>query len=365
MNEEIIDFFRRYQASVTGSGPSLPMLPPLLEEVIDQEVEQSVFLDEELAQSQWKPQIVLEAPTRPGEAPIRFIDGAQHHRTVLWLRSPRGSPIPLVIAEIGAVALRLSGRRFEREAVHIERVLSFVADPFPWEEIEHFSQAMFHHQRLKLRVVLANRPQEPHHPFDYEVMRTQAVARTRQEMATWEKLLLLRTKEFPTLVDGPLHRVMGEPSVDGPLYIGVTKTHAADYLHEQGWATLYDLKPGQRTPYFRITGKGGTKEGRFPVVSWFLKLAGGPRLAPNWGYVRVEVPWNQFASRFATSRDFIGRLSRWLMDARCRQESYSRMPVSLEPIVRAEESIKPLFTSLDALSHLLYRQAGISRSHHA
>jgi hypothetical protein len=361
MNEEMVDFFRRYHASVTGSGPNLPLLPPW-EEVSEPEADQSVFLDEEVAQDKWEPKIVLEAPIRKGEAPVRFIDGAQHHRTVLWLRSPSGSPIPLVIAEIGAVAIRLNGRQFLREAVQIEQVLSFVGDSFPWEEIEAFSRAILHHQRLQLRVVLANRPQEPHHPFDYEVMRAQAVARIRQEMATWEKLLVFRNSPEPTLVDGPLHRVMGEPLRDGPLNIGVIKTHAADYLHEQGWRTLYDLNPGQRTPYFRITGKGGSKEGRFPVVSWFLKLAGGPRLAPNWGFVRVEVPWNQFEHLFNKNKDFIGRLSRWLIDARCRQESYGRMAVSLEPIVRAEDVIKPLFSSLDALSHRLYRQAGILRS---
>jgi hypothetical protein len=34
------------------------------------------------------------------------------------------------------------------------------------------------------------------------------------------------------------------------------------------------------------------------------------------------------------------------------------MPVSLEPIVRAEECLKPLFTPLSALSARLCRRAG-------
>lgn len=95
-----------------------------------------------------------------------------------------------------------------------------------------------------------------------------------------------------------------------------------------------------------------------PTASWFLKLAGGPRLAPNWGFVRVDVPWVQFESHFHGDFSFVGRLSRWLIDARCRQESYARMPVSLEPIVRAEESLKPLFTPLPILSTRLYRWSG-------
>ena len=95
-----------------------------------------------------------------------------------------------------------------------------------------------------------------------------------------------------------------------------------------------------------------------PTASWYLKLAGGPRLAPNWGFVRVDVPWVQFESDFHGDVAFVGRLSRWLIDARCRQESYARMPVSLEPIVRAEESLKPLFTPLPILSARLYRRSG-------
>ena len=358
MNEHMVDFFRRYQASVTGMGPSLPLLPaPDEEDAVEQE--QTIFLEEEVAMTAWKPIIVMEAPARVGESPIRFIDGSQQHQTVLWIRCPHGSAIPLVLAEVGAVALRLKGRQFVRESVQIERVLSFVADPFPWEEIESLATAMIHHERMQVRVVLANRPAGPHHPFDYELMRMQAIARTRQEMATWEKLLLFRSREETTLIDGPLHRVMGEPAASDPLYIGVIKTHMANYLHDDGWRTLYELRPGQRTPVFRITGKDGSKEGRFPVASWYLKLSGGPRLAPNWGHVRIEVPWNQFEEQFKKSFDFIGRLSRWLIDARCRQKSYGRMPVSLEPIVRAEEAIKPLFTAMDILSHRLYRQAGL------
>ena len=364
LDTTLADFFHRHQAAVTGNGPSLPVMPPPDE--WESEDVPTVFLDKEVAPEKWEPRIVLEAPARTGEFPVRFVDGAQHQRTVLWLRCPLGTPIPLVVAEVAAVTLRLHGRQFQREAYSVDRVLSFVADPFPWEEIEDFAGALLAHPQLQLRLALANRPMECHHPFDFEVMRTQAVSRARQEMSTLERIMLARNTTLPTLVDGPLHRVMGEPSADSPLVIGVVKTHAANYLHDQGWRTLLDLRPGQRTPVFCIAGKHGmqSRQGRFPIATWYLKLAGGPRLAPNWGYVRIEVPWNQFEHQFKGSFEFIGRLSRWLIDARCRAESYGRMPVSLEPIVRAEEVMKPLFSSLDALSHRLYRQAGLLRSPH-
>jgi hypothetical protein len=53
------------------------------------------------------------------------------------------------------------------------------------------------------------------------------------------------------------------------------------------------------------------------------------------------------------------------MDARCRADSYARMPVSLEPIVRAEDSLKPLFTPLQLLVNRLYRHAGFFRKNEA
>jgi hypothetical protein len=316
----------------------------------------------ETSEANWRAVVVPEHPAAfPGEFPERFIDGSQAGQPVLCVRSPQGWPIPLLLGEVGAVALKTVGRSFEREFVEVERVLSFVADPFPWAEVEAFADAILNKPELRLRFLPANRPNERHSPFDYEVMRSQARARIQQEMTTLERLALAVAPRVPTLVDGPLNRVTGTPGADRPLLIGVAKTHGADYLHEQGWRTLLDLRPGQRTPLFRISGTQERGEERTPVASWYLKLAGGPRLAPNWGYVRVEVPWGQFAEQFKGDFGFVNRLSRWLMDARCRTDSYVRMPVSLDPIVRAEEALKPLFTSVPVLVNRLYRTAGLFR----
>ena len=180
------------------------------------------------------------------------------------------------------------------------------------------------------------------------------------EMANLERLALAVDREKATLVDGPLSRVTGNPLPGSPLLIGIAKRLAAAYLHPEGWRTLLSLRPGQRTPVFKIVGSDGKNEGRISVATWFLKLSGGSQLAPNWGYVRVEVPWNQFEYR-GCDFNFVNRLSRWIVDARCRASSYARMPVSLEPIVRAEDALKPLFTPLSVLVNRLYRQAGLFR----
>jgi hypothetical protein len=347
-------FFRTYSASPVGATP---VQPNLSQEEDEDDTTNTPDRTVEYAETDWKPLIVREAPANDGEFPRRFIDGTQAGQPVLCVRSPQGWPIPMVLGEVGAVALRSVGRVFEREFVALERVLSFVADPFPWEEVEALAADLVNRPELKLRLLPANRPQEKHSPFDYEIMRGQARARAQQEMTTLERLALAVDRKTPTLVDGPLHRLMGNPAANSALLIGVAKTHPKDYLHEEGWRTLLTLMPGQRTPVFRHEGRN-TEGGSIPVASWYLKLASGPRLAPNWGYVRVEIPWVQFEKQFDGKFDFIDRLSRWLIDARCRTDSYARMPVSLDPIVRAEDALKPLFTPTQVLANRLYRTAG-------
>jgi hypothetical protein len=354
-------FFRTYGASAVGDTPPQP-LTPLSEDEDFAEGVNPVELDVEMPADQWTAKVVGEAPAKPREYPIRFIDGSLSALPVLCLRPQQGWPIPLLIAELGAVALRLAKRSFVREFVMVERVLSFVADPFPWAEVEAFAAAVLRDPDLSARLVPANQPPEKNNPFDYEVMRSQAYHRCEQDMLNAERLALASDPTAPTLVDGKLAgRIGTAEAARRPLLVGVVKRSTPiPGLHAECWRTLLGLRPGQRTPVFKLTGAGGGKLADMPTASWFLKLAGGPRLAPNWGFVRVDVPWVQFTKDFGGDFGFVGRLSRWLIDARCRQESYTRMPVSLEPIVRAEECLKPLFTPLPLLSTRLYRRAAFS-----
>ncbi len=359
-NETASDFLKKYGASTVGATPPQPNIP--LDP--DDEDEKKTSLDRtvEFPEAGWRAVVIPEAPVWDGEFPVRFIDGSHTGQPVLCVRSAQGWPIPLVLSEVGAVALRSVGRGFEREFVAVDRVLSFVADPFPWEDVEAFAADLANKPELRLRVLPANLPDfGKHSPFDYEVMRSQARGRAQQEMANLERLALAIDRTSATLVDGPLSRVAGNPPAGSPLLVGIAKMQAASYLHDEGWRTLLTLRPGQRTPVFKIVGVGGTNEGRISVATWFLKLSGGTQLAPNWGYVRVEVPWSQFAEKFPQDFAFVNRLSRWLIDARCRTSSYARMPVSLEPIVRAEDSLKPLFTPFPVLVNRLYRTAGFFR----
>jgi hypothetical protein len=362
-------FFRAYAAAPVGPTPTQPNVPAEADEDQADSIDRTI----EEPERDWEPLPLPKETAKEGEFPTRFIDGSQAGQPVLCVRAPHGWPIPFVLSEVGAVAIKTVGRGFEREFRVVERVLSFVADPFPWQEVEAFADALVNKPELRLRVLPANMPDlNRHSPFDYEVVRKQAYNRAQQEMTTLERLALAAdTEGRPTLLDGPINRVMGNPKPDDPLLIGVAKSQASNYLHPQGWQTLLGLLPdrndqeAQRTPVFRISGTKEFGVERTPVASWYVKLAGGPQLAPNWGYVRVEVPWGQFARRVKLNdpKDFgfVNRLSRWLVDARCRTDSYARMPVSLDPIVRAEDALKPLFTSVPVLVNRLYRTAGLFR----
>ena len=356
--EGIGRFLRTYSAEPVGATPPQPLVRESTDEGT---TAQTIDFNVELPATDWTARVVGESPARSGEYPVRFIDGSIYSQPVLCLRSPVGWPIPILVAEVGAVALQLNGRQFTRKFALVERLLSFVADPFPWAEVESFAAAVRNDPGLEARLVSGNFPKEGN-PFDYEVMRQQAYHRCEQDMLNAERLALAADPNVPTLVDGKLAGRIGKTvAKERPLLVGIVKRTPPE-LHPEGWRTLLTLRPGQRTPVFQLTGMSGTTEADMPSASWFLKLAGGPRMAPNWGFVRVDIPWVQFERVPETDRfAFIGRLSRWLIDARCRADSYSRMPVSLDPIVRAEEALKPLFSPLPVLANRLYRQAGLFR----
>jgi hypothetical protein len=96
------------------------------------------------------------------------------------------------------------------------------------------------------------------------------------------------------------------------------------------------------------------------VVSWYLKLDGANGAMPNWGIVRLEIPKARFDQ---TGGDYAypSRLSRAVLDMRCRRAdgSYARGPVSLEPIVRAEESLGSLLAPLPSLVERFCRITGL------
>jgi hypothetical protein len=313
----------------------------------------------EIPEQDWRPIDITASGATDAEiaaaAPRRFVDGSHIHQTIAWLRSPDGHPVPVVLAEIGGICVRAEGpdgRALKRECEFVERVVSMSIDPFPWNEVEEFAAALV---ETGLRLLPARPPEDDDGAqgpsFDFERMREQARIACLHEMATFEETAWNNEPAIPTLLDGRLGR-FNRCGVEKHDVVGVIKQQRADYLHERGWRVLYDLEPGQRTPAFRVPSK------HMEVVSWYLKLDGADGAMPNWGVVRVEVPAEQFDSG---GKDFrrLDRLSQAIMHRRCRQGSYARAPVSLEPIVRAEDLLKSLFVPLSSLTQHFYRITGL------
>ena len=318
----------------------------------------TVDLNVERDAADWRPVDTAGAEPDPSEVPRRFVDGSNVHETVAWLRDPElGYPVPVILAELGGICVAADGRDLRREFAVVERAVAVSVDPFPWHEVEAFAAGL---SEAGWRLVPARQPaadedgdaDEPPPPaYDFERAREQARVAVLHEMTALEEVAWGHQPGVPTLIDGRLGRLdrcdLGRYDV-----VGVIKKQRADYLHPLGWRVIYDLQPGQRTPAFVVPSKNLT------VVSWYLKLAGADGLLPNWGIVRVEISQEQLDAR-GKDWGYVDRLSAALVEMRCRQAAYARGPVSLDPIVRAEQSLKSLFTSIPMLARHFYRLAGI------
>jgi hypothetical protein len=310
-----------------------------------------VQLDLETPLDDWAP-VPVEGEPDADVLPRRFVDGCHAGETVAWVQDADGHPIPVRLAEIGGVCMRAEGRRLRREFARVERVVAMTVEPFPRPEVEAFAAAL---SARGLRLLPTPPPlldgKKRGLCYDFERMREQTRARTQYEMEALEELALCQDPATPSLVDGRLGRFqragLGSFSV-----IGVVKQQRESYLHPRGHQVLFVLEPGQRTPAFRISSK------HLPVVSWYLKLHGARGAQPSWGVVRVELGEEHFA-RVGLDFRYLDRVSSCLLHLRCRQRSYARAPVSLEPIVRAEESLKALLSPPGPLAQRFFRWTGL------
>jgi hypothetical protein len=327
--------------------------PPLWGDPADAEdAQDEADLDYELPRDAWEAlDPDLPDSWRPGdwpERPLRFVDGKDVGETVTCLTAPGGYPVPVRLSEIGGVVVRVEDGVCRREWSDIERVVTLVGDVFPAGEVGSFGAAL---QSAGMRLALAE-PPEGGPSYDLERMRKAAQNRSNVEMSVLEDFALGANPDVPTVVDGRLEPRAGafDPATS-PVF-GVVKTHRKNYLHPWGMQLLYRLQPGQRTPAFRL------EDEKLPVVSWYVRLAGGPGTMPNWGIVRVEASLRWFEDGGPDWR-IVDRLSRALFAWRCRETSYGRAPVSLHPIVRAEELLGALFTPTTLLASRFYRLAGL------
>lgn len=351
-----LEFLQDHGGLRVRSYPDQPELDLLKESPDGEEGPGVVGVDYDYEGRDWVPIGVEEAAVDWDEAPRRFVDGCHVGHTIAWLQDADGHPIPMMLSEIGGVCVERDGRDLRRSFQVVERVVSMIVDPFAWDEVEAFAVAL---AGSGFRLLPTSAPRREDGPgwaasYDFEAMRKKTQNRSNYEMQVLEEVALCQHAEVPSLVDGPLEpRINSDERLQRCPIVGVVKQQRKGYLHAQGWKAYYRLEPAQRTPAFLIETKG------VPVVSWYLKLDGAHGALPNWGVVRVEVPRVYFEERAGKDFALIDRLSNALVQMRCRLGSYARGPVSLAPIVRAEEALRSLFAPPAQLAQQFYRMTGI------
>lgn len=327
-----LDFVKHYEGNRLEGGTSQPGQfdsPPNGDEEDDTQIE----LDIERDRQDWAAiPIHALAGWRPDEwplSPVRFVDGKDVGKVIAWLHSPEGYPVPIRLSQIGGVAMRVVNHDVRREFFTVERVVSMPVDFFPWDEVESFA-AELQQEGFHLLPATAYKPENR---MNYQKMARVTDSRSREEMFVLEELAIAQDASIPTIVDGRLEPHQGGFERDTSPVFGVIKHHYRTYLHPAGLLLLYGLKAGQRTPAFVLRPPQ-----RLTTLTWYVKISDEPGITPDSGYVRIEVAYDWFKHQ-GQDWDFANRLSRAVLEYRCRQRSYNRAAVSLQPIVRAEESL--------------------------
>lgn len=285
-----------------------------------------------------------------GEAvrrPVRFIDGSLHSRTV-GIIHVEGGMRPLVLASVGAIELRLNGRALSRDAdgYRTDCVLCVAANKMGTELTLELAETV---KAIGVRLVARESDVEIH---DFEQIRRRAWDFAKGEMEDLERQLLLRDAETPTLADGLLERRLVTIESQRQPAIGMVKQVLRHYLPAPLTSMLYELRPGERTPAFLLETQNAQ------LVSWYLRLGEGSMMGPGQGIVRLSVPLEYLERAFPTPAQRTSELSGvsgWLRQIRCREESYARAAVSLEPIVRAEDQLRALIPPLEQRAASLRR----------
>ncbi|VTR98981.1 hypothetical protein [Tuwongella immobilis] len=342
-----LEFVHNYQGNRYQPPPqSLPAMPP---DDSDESGTAEPELDLEYPRDSWKS---LPIATKDGDLtdlPQRFIDGRHRGETVLWLSAPTGEPIPVRLAEIAAGCITLQGRR---ENQVVQRVVSLISQPFPWEEIEGFVTALqVHGYRFLDAPAPLDESGARRVSFDFGTMENQPRTRVQREMQVLEEMILCQNLDVPTLMDGRIGW-FSQPGLETRNIVGVIKNTRERYLHNEGIQVLMRLSPAERTPFFAVQSHD------MPVITWFLRLAGSNRSMPNSGIVRIEVPKKRFETQQLGS-DFVNRLSKRIYDLRSRHSDYQRSAISLEPIVRVEASLSACMTPPQHYQNRFYRLLNI------
>lgn len=327
----------------------LPFGPQPLDrdDIEDETEERFANLGWEQPVESWQAVSTGGTPVRP---PQRFIDGSVSGRTVAVFDIVGGLR-PALVAVTGALALELKGRDLRRcsDTIHTESLFCLFSNQIPTADLDALQAGV---GRLGISLV-SPATTDPAAAFEVLRRRTWDIARRCMEDA--ERDVLLRSPSTPTLVDGLLERrVTTVASQTIPAY-GMVKRQLNPLLPQRLAHLILQLGPGERTPAFVVDTE------HVSLVTWYLRLSDPGRAAPTAGIVRLTATRAYLEAAFpdpARRSAEISSVSAFLRTLRCRQASYHRAAVSLEPIVRLEDQLHALLPSLSQLTARVHRAFG-------
>lgn len=320
---------------VYGEGGWIPM-PPLDHAEAEDEQEaasEAELFSYEVDIDSWSP---IAASGEASNPPVRFVDGTISSTTA-GLCTVQGVRRPLLVASLGAAELFLDGSRLYRpdDGYRVIVALAIVSNGIPSRLLETLREELFD---LGIHLIALETAELT---MNFELLRRRSWDFLKQEMEGLEKEIILRRPEISTVADGLLERRLTTQESHTQPVIGMVKRNLRQYLPNKLAPMLYDLSVGERSPTFVI------RTPHAELVSWYLKLAGGP-ISPGNGLVRLAVA-REYLETFQGAERFdeVSGISSRLCALRCREESYERNLVSLEPIVRLEDQLRALLPSVD------------------
>ncbi len=260
----------------------------------------------EVPVDRWQPITVSDQASAPSS--VAFVDGVQRIDARVWINQVDQVATPGVCATVAAGTVVCTSNTAQIEAILVRRGLYTSAVT---------ARSVINPGGLGQQVAYEVREVAG----DSEEAISMAV---HNHMTEVEHELSDQLKHHDMVIfDGPLGRR------DDPNGVGYVKTQHVHYLADDLRSVLASLKPGQRTPVFRIGGHG-------PNWSWYMRLP-GPVSHTMSGIVRLELPaLGDITDAVDRADEITVTLPRFASEA----HKDSRAPQNLYPIAGLERQLR-------------------------
>lgn len=288
------------------------------------ETDDPVDVDIEVAAADWAPLDPAAHATRP--ASVLFCDGTLRTDARIWITEADGRVRPALAASVAAGAVLSAGGRAWIAETQVGRVLvsasaATTAIPTAWGDYLPVSASS-----------------------DLDAALAAAVLQAMGQLEVQVAAANASTADL-VIVDGRL-KAPGHPAGT----VGYIKAHAARYLEDRQHGVVSALRPGQRTPLFRL------KQVRSTTLSWYLRLPGGTG-HPWAGVVRAEVSADAVPARAAELADLTCLA---LPQYASERHKDSRAPQNLMPVGALEHRLRHMIGDARLLERHLRRSATAS-----